>query len=90
MTKKELKAYAGKVFYNLSTRPGSAKLGVEINCLTMYQITSKGTCHYVMEVLPLVANKAQYEAMNDLTDGCFHIGRPSAKTLEKWFVDQLL
>lgn len=34
--------------------------------------------------------KAQYEAMNDLTNGCFHIGRPSAKTLEKWFVDQLL
>ncbi len=84
MTKKELSIYAGVRFYNLSTRPG-AKRGT-IYCLTIYEVTKKGTCKYEGEVLSCVANKRQVEEMQRVTKGIYHSGRPSAAVLTEEFL----
>ena len=68
MTKKELSAYAGKRFWNLSQRMGGKYK--TIHCLTVYEITDRGTCKYIAEVLGCTANKRKY-----------HIGRPCAENL---------
>lgn len=84
MTKKELSIYAGKRFYNLSQRPG-AKRGT-IYCLTVYEITANGTCKYIREEMSCVANKQQWAAMEKTTNGVYHSGRPTAKTLTADFM----
>lgn len=84
MTKKELSAYAGIRFYNLSTRPG-AKRGT-IYCLTVYEVTKNGTCRYEREVLSCVANKRQFAEMQRITKGIYHSGRPSAAVLTEEFL----
>lgn len=84
MTKKELSAYAGIRFYNLSTRPG-AKRGT-IYCLTIYEVTKNGTCKYKGEVLSCVANKRQFAEMQKITKGIYHSGRPSAAVLTEEFL----
>lgn len=85
MTKQELSKYAGTRFYNLSTRMG-AKRGT-IYCLTVYEVTERGTCRYISEVMGLIANKAQWEVMRNFTGNHYHDGRPTAKTLTKEFLD---
>lgn len=79
MTKKELSAYAGKRFWNLSQRMGGKYK--TIHCLTVYEITDRGTCKYIAEVLGCIANKRQYELLEDITDRKYHIGRPCAENL---------
>lgn len=88
MTKKELSAYAGKRFYNLSTRMGGEYR--DIHCLTVYEITERGTCKYIGEILGCVANKAQYQTLEEITGGHYHVGRPCAECLNKTQVEDLV
>ena len=87
MKKNELAKYAGTRFYNLSSRMGGMFL--DIHCLTVYQVTERGTCKYIAEVMGCVANKAQYEDLRILTDKCgYHAGRPTAKNLTVEFLER--
>ena len=79
MTKKELSAYAGKRSWNLSQRMGGRF--TTIYCLTVYEITDHGTCKYITEVLGCIANKRQYDLLENITGGKYHIGRPCAENL---------
>ena len=85
MTKQELSKYAGTTFYNLSRRPGGKFR--DIDCLTIYEITERGTCRYLGETMGCVANKAEKAIMERRTDGVYHVGRPSAEVLTKEFVE---
>lgn len=87
MTKEELAKYAGLTFYNLSRRPGGKYR--DINCLVEYRVTERGTCEYIREVLSCVANKKQYEMLNYVTNGVYHVGRPTANTLTIEFLDKI-
>lgn len=84
MTKKELSTYAGKRFYNLSQRPGGKFK--TIFCLAEYEVTAEGTCKYISEEMSCVANKQQWAAMEKTTNGVYHSGRPSAKSLTVEFM----
>lgn len=77
MTKKELSAYAGKRFYNLSQRAG----GVFDYCLTVYEITPRGTCKYINKELGRVVNDRHWNKLEEITGGKYHYGRPSAAVL---------
>ena len=84
MTKNELAKFAGTKFYNLSTRPGGK--WKTIYCLTIYTVTASGTCKYQKEIDGCIANKKQYAALQTITGGNYHTGRPSAATLTKDFL----
>lgn len=87
MTKAELAKYAGIRFYNLSTRPGG--MYATIHCLTLYEVTERGTCKYLCELIHCVANKAQYEHMRWYVGDCgYHYGRPTAENLTAEFLDK--
>ncbi|MDY6862964.1 MAG: hypothetical protein SV062_08245 [Thermodesulfobacteriota bacterium] len=88
MEKKELKKYAGGEFYVLSTRMGG--MFTTIHCLTLYKITERGTCRYQDEIMPCVANKAQYEILQTLTKGNYFCGRPHAGVLTERKVKKLI
>ena len=89
MTKKELSNYAGVSFYNLSTRPG-AKRGT-LYCLTVYRVQSNGACKYQYEAeLHCIANKRSWQALQDITGGIYHVGRPTAANLSHEFMASVL
>lgn len=89
MTKRELAAYAGTRFYNLSTRPG-AKRGT-LYCLTVYEVQPNGTCKYQYETeLHCIANKRSWQALQDFTAGIYHKGRPTAANLTQEFMSSAL
>lgn len=52
-------------------------------------MTERGTCEYIREVLSCVANKKQYEMLNYVTNGVYHVGRPTAETLTIEFLDKI-
>lgn len=87
MTKKELAQYAGVQFYNLSTRMGGKFK--TIYCLTVYEVTDKGTCKFVSEAMSCVANQSQWAWCRELTKGCgFHKYRPTAENLTAEFLER--
>lgn len=89
MTKRELAAYAGTRFYNLSTRPG-AKRGT-LYCLTVYEVQPNGTCKYQYEtLLHCIANKRSYELLEQWTNGIYHKGRPTAANITHEFMTAVL
>ncbi len=88
MTKAELSKYSGNTFYSLNSRMGGKF--TDIHCLTVYSITDRGTCKYEGEIIRCVANKAQIAAMELHTNGNYHEGRPSAKTLTIGSVEKLI
>ena len=87
MKKDELAKYAGVEFWNMSRRMGAVR--GTIYCLTKYEVTERGTCRYLGEWMGCVANKYQYEEMEELTHGLYHWGRPSAKTLSAKFLEKV-
>ena len=86
MTKKELANYAGIRFYNLSRRMGGQYR--DINCLTVYEVTERGTCKYIYEAMSCVANKAQISYMKELTGSIYHVGGPCADNLTVEFLEK--
>ena len=88
MTKEELSKYAGKKIYALCRRPGG--IGQDIDCLTLYRITNRGTLLYVTEIMGCVANKKQFSEMQELTKGSYVIGRPTADKINKEEIMRLI
>jgi len=88
MTKQELAKYAGHKVYALCWRMGG--IGRDIQCLTVYKITERGTMLYECEVMPIVANKAQCEALEHLTHGHYVLGRPTADKINADEIEALI
>ena len=76
MTKKELSAYAGRKVYARVTRMGGKFANIE--SLTVYEITERGTLRYISEEINCIANKAQIACLENLTGGKYINGRPTA------------
>jgi len=84
MTKQELAKYAGHGVYALCSGMGG------IDCLTVYKITERGTMLYECEVMPIVANHAQYKELARLTHGHYVLGRPTADKISADEIEALI
>jgi len=88
MTKKELSKYAGERIFALCSRMGGKFK--DIHCLTVYEITKRGTLHYCYEAMSCVANKGQYEDMMTTTGGYYVEGRPTAEKISRHEIENLI
>lgn len=76
--RKEIAKHSGKYCWAQVRRPGG-KFN-DIDCITLYKATKKGSLLYVREVMSTVANKQQRETANrDFPKRVF--GRPTAKKI---------
>lgn len=87
MTKQELAKYAGNQIYVLATRMGGKFK--TIYCITVYEITKRGTFKYKFEAMSCVANKEQTETANRFYPNRFN-GRPSAEKMTVEEIERLI
>ena len=87
MTKQELSKYAGRqVFARVARMGGKFK---DIEALTVYEVTERGTLRYISEEIHCIANKAQIACLEDMTSGKYINGRPTAGKITREFMGKL-
>ena len=87
MTKQELAQYAGNQVYAQVRRMGGCHR--DIDCITVYEITERGTLRYVSEVYSCVANKRQRAAVDALYPNRV-FGRPVAEIISRDQIEALV